>query len=746
MIGSGIVHNLKKNKEISDEDQACRNKIIKFENKNITSTIFPFVTTHAELERYILISTWFQPTLNYVSKYNKDKFDSPVYKNLDTHSIHNTTKYIFDKMKMGVFVRIYNNILVNFIPLYNVEYKNDFSDKLKFKEGNVGKYFEHKKEFFKFVPKTTYDMKKWFASNCTLSHEDQDRYPVQNYMYQFYDMLIETLHNRKVNDCIFFWNRKDFPILGNNYNEAFDEIFGDKKMEKPWRDYSYIPILSQSTTDKHADIPVPCADDWDIITQKYMPYKIDKQGGRCMNDYILKDLDIVKWEDRKPVVIWRGTGTGCGNSIENNPRLKVTKMSEELEEKGYLDAGIVEHTDRDKITQDNPYVHFYVNDQKLKYKGFMSLQDQMTHKFILNIEGNSSAYRFSSLFRLGFCVLNVESKYKLWFEPFLEEGVHYIGIKHDLSNLVEKIEWCLEHDDECKQIAINGANFFMKYINKNFVYDYLSDVLNKVSSLYVKYDPKVELYDYKTLKMAKHNYTKRYTVPYIYIDKDTKKPGNKEDMVIIVCFRDQPEQHRMKQLEKFLDHYKDYNIIISEQSMDGRKFNRGATLNIGFDYVKDKYKSFVFHDVDLLLEYDKVDKYYCDTEYDIIHLGRLIKDYYSSYQNFLGGIIKFSKECFETINGFPNCFYGWGSEDTALSHRLIQSGYKVAITNETPEGLEMKHVKTNTIPALTNLLKYESLLVDEFIWKISGLRELQYKILDTVQVQEHATKITVDIS
>ena len=68
--------------------------------------------------------------------------------------------------------------------------------------------------------------------------------------------------------------------------------------------------------------------------------------------------------------------------------------------------------------------------------------------------------------------------------------------------------------------------------------------------------------------------------------------------------------------------------------MDGRKFNRGATLNVGFDYIKDKYKSFVFHDVDLLLEYDRVDKYYCDTEYDIIHLGRLIKDYYATINNF----------------------------------------------------------------------------------------------------------------
>ena len=45
--------------------------------------------------------------------------------------------------------------------------------------------------------------------------------------------------------------------------------------------------------------------------------------------------------------------------------------------------------------------------------------------------------------------------------------------------------------------------FFTEYINKNFVYDYLSDVLNKVSALYIKYDPLIELYDYNTLKNNK---------------------------------------------------------------------------------------------------------------------------------------------------------------------------------------------------------------------------------------------------
>ena len=53
--------------------------------------------------------------------------------------------YIFNKMKTGVFVRIRNNILVNFIVLYNLEYKNDFAEILKFKDGMTAtEYFKIK--------------------------------------------------------------------------------------------------------------------------------------------------------------------------------------------------------------------------------------------------------------------------------------------------------------------------------------------------------------------------------------------------------------------------------------------------------------------------------------------------------------------------------------------------------------------------------------------------------------------------
>jgi len=69
-----------------------------------------------------------------------------------------------------------------------------------------------------------------------------------------------------------------------------------------------------------------------------------------------------------------------------------------------------------------------------------------------------------------------------------------------------------------------------------------------------------------------------------------------------------PYRHRERDLDIFLNHmtnyFKDqdlrYEIIIVDQD-DGKQFNRGMLLNIGYTYAKkSKCTYMVFHDVDML--------------------------------------------------------------------------------------------------------------------------------------------------
>ena len=149
-------------------------------------------------------------------------------------------------------------------------------------------------------------------------------------------------------------------------------------------------------------------------------------------------------------------------------------------------------------------------------------------------------------------------------------------------------------------------------------------------------------------------------------------------IAIIVPFRDlHAEQNRKAQLQQFIPHIvsflskqstDDYHIYIIQQPDDGLKFNRGKLLNIGYKLAKeDNCNIFIFHDVDLLPDADLLEYY---TKYPSpthpIHIARVWKRY-SGNQAYFGGVVSFTSEQFEVVNGFPNNFWGWGGEGNVIS-------------------------------------------------------------------------------
>jgi hypothetical protein len=143
--------------------------------------------------------------------------------------------------------------------------------------------------------------------------------------------------------------------------------------------------------------------------------------------------------------------------------------------------------------------------------------------------------------------------------------------------------------------------------------------------------------------------------------------------VFIVPYRNRI-QHKFffsKHMSFILEDCDDYEIYFSHQC-DARTFNRGASKNIGFLAIKEKYPddykniTFIFNDVDTIPFYKIFD--YETTE-------GVVKHYYG-FKYALGGIIVMKGSDFEKINGFP-CYWGWGMEDNALQKRCIQYGLKI---------------------------------------------------------------------
>ena len=108
----------------------------------------------------------------------------------------------------------------------------------------------------------------------------------------------------------------------------------------------------------------------------------------------------------------------------------------------------------------------------------MNINTISNYKYILSIEGNIAAFRLSLELAYNSVILLVKSDFYIWYQPLLKPWIHYVPIKKDLSDLVDKIDWCKKNDNKCKIIANNALEFYKKYINKNSINDYLEMLFN----------------------------------------------------------------------------------------------------------------------------------------------------------------------------------------------------------------------------------------------------------------------------
>ena len=119
-------------------------------------------------------------------------------------------------------------------------------------------------------------------------------------------------------------------------------------------------------------------------------------------------------------------------------------------------------------------------------------------------------------------------------------------------------------------------------------------------------------------------------------------------------------------------------VVVIEQC-EGKLFNRGKVLNVGFKEYMNKTEYFITHDVDINPTKLCIETYYNESV-DV----NCVMGIYTSQCNTLGGIIKIKSKCIEKINGFPNDFWGWGIEDKALQNRseFFNINKKTNLTNK----------------------------------------------------------------
>lgn len=99
-------------------------------------------------------------------------------------------------------------------------------------------------------------------------------------------------------------------------------------------------------------------------------------------------------------------------------------------------------------------------------KPYMTMEEQAKrYKYVVYLEGTCGwADRLKNLLALGMVIFMQQTPCHECFVPLLQPWVHYIPIKNDLSDLVDKIKWARAHDEAAREIALNASDFAHRHL------------------------------------------------------------------------------------------------------------------------------------------------------------------------------------------------------------------------------------------------------------------------------------------
>ncbi len=130
------------------------------------------------------------------------------------------------------------------------------------------------------------------------------------------------------------------------------------------------------------------------------------------------------------------------------------------------------------------------NTTKLNSTKYMSLPDLVRiYSLLVDIEGNGYSGRLKYLLWSHRPVLLVERPHKEYFFKYLVPWAHYIPVKNDLSDLIEKTNWCLENYQEALAIAERAYQFSKLHLTRDACYARWNELITE----HIATSPKVSL-------------------------------------------------------------------------------------------------------------------------------------------------------------------------------------------------------------------------------------------------------------
>ena len=191
----------------------------------------------------------------------------------------------------------------------------------------------------------------------------------------------------------------------------------------------------------------------------------------------------INWEEKKGVAFWRGSSTGqpileSGETVHDALRLARFKLAYLSNAYPYLLDAKITHFVQVPWMLTSQLKEFYREGMKVPHL------HHLNYKYLVSVDGNSCSWMRVPWILVSNSLLIKQETYDFqWFYPAMKPYVHYVPVKMDLSDLVEKVEWCKENDEIVKEISKRATEFAMANLKYLDGYEHLLFILKEYSSL-----------------------------------------------------------------------------------------------------------------------------------------------------------------------------------------------------------------------------------------------------------------------
>lgn len=200
-----------------------------------------------------------------------------------------------------------------------------------------------------------------------------------------------------------------------------------------------------------------------------------------------QEIDVGKkaypWPSKESKVFWRGATTDgfySTNDLEQYPRFRLVVLNKKFPD--LIDAKFHEISQFKNIFEKfKLYLLFKFNDLLDEKR---SISEHLKYKYQILIDGNTSSWTRGYWQLMSDCLMLKQTSDNIqWYYQALQPYVHYVPIKNDVSDLIEKVKWAEEHQNEVLQIIKNANQFSKDNLGYEDMLFYLSMVLNEYSKM-----------------------------------------------------------------------------------------------------------------------------------------------------------------------------------------------------------------------------------------------------------------------